>query len=234
MPRAPRNRKNSMAVSPAWNDHAIDEAIRRLKRAVRAWKTPIVTEVARLRDPFRVLISTILSLRTKDETTAEASARLFDLADTPQAMLDLNESLIAKTIYPVGFYKTKAKTIREICKVLLEKYEGRVPDDLDELLKLKGVGRKTANLVITLGFGKPGICVDTHVHRITNRWGYVKTKSPDETEMRLREILPRKHWIVINDLLVAYGQNLCKPISPHCSVCTIAEFCQRSGVERSR
>ncbi len=234
MPRAPRNRENSPAVSPSWDDHAIDEAMRRLKRAVRAWKTPIVTEVARLRDPFRVLISTILSLRTKDETTAEASARLFALADAPQAMLNLSEAQIAKAIYPVGFYKTKAKTIRETCKVLLEKYEGKVPDDLDELLKLKGVGRKTANLVITLGFGKPGICVDTHVHRITNRWGYVETKSPDETEMRLREILPRKHWIVINDLLVAYGQNLCKPISPHCSVCTIAEFCQRSGVERSR
>lgn len=216
------------------SDGAIDEIVRRLKRRVRRWKEPIVTRVARRRDPFRVLISTLLSLRTKDETTAAASERLFALADTPETMLKLSSTKIAKTIFPVGFYKTKARTIRAICRILLEDYEGRVPDDLDELLKLKGVGRKTANLVVTLGYGKPGICVDTHVHRITNRWGYVKTKTPDETEMRLREILPRKHWIVLNDLLVTYGQNLCKPISPLCSQCVIAEYCERVGVGRSR
>lgn len=226
--------KPTFHVPPVLRDGAVDEIVRRLKREVRQWKEPIVTQVARRRDPFRVLISTLLSLRTKDETTAAASGRLFALADTPEATLKLTSARIAKTIFPVGFYKTKAGTIREICKVLLEKYEGRVPDDLDELLKLKGVGRKTANLVVTLGYGKPGICVDTHVHRITNRWGYVKTKSPDETETRLREILPKKHWIVLNDLLVTYGQNLCKPISPLCSQCTIAEFCLRLGVERSR
>jgi len=149
-------------------------------------------------------------------------------------MLKLSSAKIARTIFPVGFYKTKARTIRAICRILLEDYEGRVPDDLDELLKLKGVGRKTANLVVTLGYGKPGICVDTHVHRITNRWGYVNTKTPDQTEMRLREILPRKYWIVLNDLLVTYGQNLCKPISPLCSECVIAEFCKKVGVGKSR
>ncbi|HEQ60853.1 MAG TPA: endonuclease III [Firmicutes bacterium] len=212
----------------------MDEIVQQLKRQVRRWKEPIVTQIARRRDPFRVLVSTLLSLRTKDATTAAASERLFALADTPDAMLKLSSARIARTIFPVGFYKTKARTIRAICRVLLEDYGGRVPDDLDELLKLKGVGRKTANLVVTLGYGKPGICVDTHVHRITNRWGYVKTKTPDETEMRLREILPRKHWIVLNDLLVTYGQNLCKPISPRCSECVIAEFCEKVGVGRSR
>lgn len=216
------------------NDGAIDEIVRRLKRRVRHWKEPIVTQVARRRDPFHVLVSTLLSLRTKDATTAVASERLFALADTPEAMLKLSSARIARTIFPVGFYRTKARTIRAICRILLEDYAGRVPDDLDELLKLKGVGRKTANLVVTLGYGKPGICVDTHVHRITNRWGYVNTKTPDQTEMRLREILPEKHWIVLNDLLVTYGQNLCKPISPLCSECVIAEFCQRVGVGRSR
>jgi len=228
-----KSRTIRKTASAAW-DGVIDEVVRRLKREVRQWKVPIVTEVARRRDPFRVLISTILSLRTKDETTAAASERLYALADTPEAMRRLSEARIAKAIFPVGFYKTKAKTIRETCRVLLDDYAGRVPNDLEELLKLKGVGRKTANLVVTLGFGKPGICVDTHVHRITNRWGYVKTKTPDETEMRLREILPRKHWIVLNDLLVTYGQNLCKPISPFCSRCAIAAFCAKVGVERSR
>jgi len=224
----------SAPVSPALNDGAIDEIVRRLRREVRRWQEPIVTRMARRQDPFRVLISTLLSLRTKDETTAAASERLFALADTPRAMLKLTPARIAKAIFPVGFYKTKAQTIREICKILLEEHEGQVPDDLDKLLKFKGVGRKTANLVITLGYGKPGICVDTHVHRITNRWGYLTTKTPDETEMRLREILPGKHWIVLNDLLVTYGQNLCKPISPLCSQCAIAEFCRRIGVDKSR
>lgn len=212
----------------------MDEVVRRLKREVRKWKVPIVTEVAKRRDPFQVLISTILSLRTKDETTAAASERLFALACTPEAMLQLSRETIERAIYPVGFYKTKAATLQDICRALLERYEGKVPDDLDELLQLKGVGRKTANLVITLGYGKPGICVDTHVHRISNRLGYVSTRTPDETEAALREKLPRRHWIILNDLLVTYGQNLCKPISPHCSECVIAEFCARVGVDKSR
>jgi endonuclease-3 len=184
--------------------------------------------------PFTVLISCLLSLRTQDKTTDEASKKLFRLAKTPQTMAMLTTSKIEKTIYPVGFYRTKSKNIKKICDQLLSQNGGQVPDDLDELLKLPGVGRKTANLVITQGFGKPGICVDTHVHRITNRWGYVQTKTPEQTEMALRRKLPQKYWIIINDLLVAYGQNLCKPISPLCSQCKIYSYCDRVGVKISR
>lgn len=213
----------------------IDDVMAELSAAVAAWRVPIVTEYSRGgADPFRILISTILSLRTKDQTTAAASARLFTHADTPDKMLRLDESQIAKLIYPVGFYKTKAKTIRVICGTLLTHHGGRVPGDLDELLTLNGVGRKTANLVLTLGFGKPGICVDTHVHRITNRWGYVETKTPEQTELALRAKLPSQYWIPINDWLVAFGQNLCAPVSPWCSKCPLAKWCVRRGVTRSR
>ena len=149
-------------------------------------------------------------------------------------MAELPASRIEKAIYPVGFYKTKAKNIRKICRILLSRNNGNVPEELNELVELPGVGRKTANLVITLGFGKPGICVDTHVHRITNRWGYVRTKTPEQTEMALRKKLPGQYWIIINDLLVTYGQNLCKPISPLCSRCKIAPYCDRVGVVVSR
>ena len=163
-----------------------------------------------------------------------ASERLFALVDTPQGMLNLKRKQIEKTIYPVGFYRTKAKTIHGICRDILEKFGGRVPDDLDTLLTMKGVGRKTANLVLTEGFKKPAICVDTHVHRISNRLGYVKTKSPEETEMSLREKLPKKYWREYNALLVTWGQNICKPISPFCSRCPIEKFCSRAGVMKSR
>lgn len=212
----------------------IDSVIQILKREIPKWKEPVVTVISRTKDPFRVLISCLLSLRTKDETTAEASKRLFAIADNPAALSKINKSQIEKAIYPVGFYKRKAITIIEISGTLIREYEGKVPDQIDELLKLKGVGRKTANLVVTLGYGKPGICVDTHVHRISNRLGYVKTKTPEKTEFRLREILPEKHWIEYNDLLVTYGQNLCRPISPLCSQCQISRFCKRVGVEKSR
>ncbi|MFW6286339.1 MAG: endonuclease III domain-containing protein [Candidatus Sumerlaeota bacterium] len=201
----------------------------------RKFKTPIVTEMSeKERDPFKVLVSTLLSLRTKDECTAEASKRLFKRAKTPRGMLRLDEKELAQIIYPVGFYNTKAKTIREVCRTLLDKHGGKVPDDLEELLALKGVGRKTANLVLTRGFHKPGICVDTHVHRITNRWGYVDTDSPDETERVLRDILPGKYWIEINDWLVTWGQNICKPASPVCSKCALESICPKIGVKRSR
>jgi endonuclease-3 len=214
---------------------AIGDVMAVLRREAPAWGAPIVTLVAATSgDPYRVLISTILSLRTQDETTAVASHRLFARADTPAAMLRLRPATIAKLIYPVGFYRTKARTIRDVSRVLLEEHGGRVPCDLDALLALEGVGRKTANLVLTLGFRAPGICVDTHVHRITNRWGYVRTKSPDDTEMALRRKLPAEHWIEINDLLVAFGQRLCRPISPHCSICPIAVWCPRRGVTSSR
>lgn len=182
------------------------------------------------RSPFRVLISCILSLRTQDGTTAQASRRLFALADSPQAMLKLTTPKIAGLIYPVGFYRTKAKAIREICRVLMRDYDGNVPDEIDELLKLKGVGRKTANLVVTLGYRKPGICVDTHVHRISNRWGYIKTATPEKTELALRAKLPQRYWIEYNDLLVSFGQHLCRPISPLCSRCSVAPYCSQIGV----
>ena len=184
--------------------------------------------------PFRVLISCILSLRTQDATTAKASHRLFALADSPETMLKLTAKKIEKLIYPVGFYRTKAKNILEICQTLIDRYAGQVPDSIDELLKFRGVGRKTANLVVTLGYRKAGICVDTHVHRISNRWGYVKTATPEKTEFALRDKLPKKYWIEFNDLLVSFGQHLCRPISPVCSQCPIAKYCSRVGVSLKR
>ncbi|MCL4394634.1 MAG: endonuclease III [Chloroflexi bacterium] len=217
------------------NDDEIHSAVSILRVASRAWPTPYVTEIAReRRDPFRVLISTMLSLRTKDAVSAEASRRLFALADTPQTMLRLKTRQIEKAIYPVGFYHNKARSILAACRELRERFGGSVPDDLDILVTLPGVGRKTANLVLTLGFGKPGICVDTHVHRITNRWGYVVTKTPEQTEMALRAKLPAEYWIEINDELVALGQNICNPVSPKCSLCPVEKLCDRVRVTRSR
>jgi endonuclease III len=186
------------------------------------------------RTPFRILIATILSLRTKDTLTVTITPRLFAAADTPESMLALSEELIAELIYPVGFYRTKARSIREVCAILLQRHGGEVPADMDALLALPGVGRKTANLVLAMGFGQPAICVDTHVHRITNRWGYLQTKTPEETEMALRAKLPERHWIAINGLLVTLGQNICHPTSPRCSVCPVAAHCARVGVTRSR
>jgi endonuclease-3 len=213
----------------------IHEIMEILTDAVRHWQTPAVTIVSqREGDPFKVLISCILSLRTHDRTTGPASARLFSLADTPEKMVKLLPEDIEKAIFPVGFYHNKTVTIQNVSRVLLDSYQGKVPDDLDELLKLKGVGRKTANLVVTLGFGKAGICVDTHVHRICNRWGYVSTKTPEETESALREKLPRQYWLCINDLLVTYGQNQCTPLSPKCSSCPLVKMCDRVGVGKSR
>lgn len=213
----------------------IHKIVQTLRTAVKELEVPIVTEISRIRrNPFDVLISTVLSLRTKDQVTREASKKLLSVASTPEELLTLPEQDIERLIYPVGFYKTKAKNLKEICGELIEKYGGSVPDSIDELLKLKGVGRKTANLVITLGFGQPGICVDTHVHRVSNRLGYVKTKSPLETEMVLREILPKEYWIEYNDLLVTWGQNVCRPISPFCSKCEILNYCGQVGVGRHR
>ena len=189
---------------------------------------------AERRDPFRVLVACLLSLRTKDETTGPASARLFALADTPAALLRLTPRQIERAIFPVGFYRTKARVILGVCRDLLDRFGGRVPDDIDALLTLKGVGRKTANLVVTQGFNKPGICVDVHVHRISNRWGYVKTRNPEETEMALRQRLPRRYWIGYNDLLVSFGQNICQPVSPRCSDCPVRRSCPRLGVTHSR
>ncbi len=214
----------------------IHAAIRIVKREIRRWQEPVVGVIAREsnRDPFLILISCLLSLRTKDKTTDEASHRLFALARTPAAMLKLPLKKIERAIYPVGFYRTKAKSIHQICDRLLDAYGGTVPDSIDELVTLPGVGRKTANLVVTVGYGKPGICVDIHVHRISNRWGYIKTKTPEESEQALRDTLPKRYWITFNDLLVPYGQNLCQPVSPFCSTCKLTSFCDRVGVTRSR
>ncbi len=196
---------------------------------------PPVTEIAeRTRDPFQVLISCILSLRTRDETTGPASERLFELARTPETMRRLDPETIAKTIYPVGFYNTKAKTIIEICRLLIERHGGRVPDAMNDLLSLPGVGRKTANIVIVYGFGKPGLPIDTHCHRIPNRIGWVTTKTPDETERVLREELPRRYWNAFNDLFVQYGQNICKPIGPRCDICVIEKYCSKRDIKPRR
>jgi len=210
----------------------IHEVVRILKREIRRWPVPALAKYAET--PFTVLISCILSLRTQDKTTLAASDRLFAIATTPEAMLKVPVKRIEKAIYPVSFYRTKARTIHAICEQLLTRFGGSVPSDLEELLSLTGVGRKTANIVVTLGFQKAGIAVDTHVHRISNRLGYVRTRTPEKTEMALRRKLPARYWIVFNDLLVAYGQNLCKPISPHCSTCRIAVYCKRVGVKKSR
>ncbi len=196
-------------------------------------------EITRFRDangpdPFRILIGCVLSLRTKDEVTYPATQRLFARAKTPREMLSLRAATIAKLVYPVGFYRRKSEQIREISRLLLERHGGEVPDTIDQLLELPGVGRKTANLVVTLGFGKPGICVDTHVHRISNRLGWVRTKHPHETEDALRALLPRRHWIPINEILVRHGQQVCKPLSPLCSTCPVAADCLRIGVTRHR
>jgi len=217
------------------DDRRIREIVKILRERAKEWETPAVSVVSQTeKDPFKVLVSTILSLRTKDEVTARASEKLFRVVKSPRDLLELSEEEIEKLIYPVGFYRRKARNLKEIAKILIEKYNGKVPDTIDELLKLPGVGRKTANLVVTLGFGKPGICVDTHVHRIMNRIGYVKTKTPKETEFALREKLPKEFWIEINDLLVSLGQNVCHPTSPKCSQCPISKLCKRIGVKRSR
>jgi endonuclease-3 len=206
-----------------------------LHNEYKNWQTPAVTIVAQCNgSPFKVLVSCLISLRTKDEVTAKASSRIFARADTPEAMLGLSVDEIAELIYPAGFYLTKAGQIAQISRQLVDDFHGIVPNDIDELLKFKGVGRKTANLVITLGFGYAGICVDTHVHRIFNRLGYVATKTPDETEKVLRKQLPAEYWIEINDLFVAFGQNHCHPVSPRCSTCRVSDFCDRAGVTVSR
>lgn len=213
----------------------ISQVIRRLQKGYRTWNTPAVTQVQESsRDPFQILISCLLSLRTRDKVTLEASLGLFAVARTPQQMLSLSEAKIKKLIYPVAFYNVKAIRIREICQHLIGRFQGKVPQTIEELLTLPGVGRKTANLVVTLGFGKLGICVDTHVHRISNRLGYVKTKTPEQTEMVLRGKLPKRYWIQYNDLLVSFGQTICQPVSPWCSRCPVHHFCPRLGVRYSR
>jgi endonuclease-3 len=209
--------------------------IGRLQEFLKDSRPPSVSEVAgHGRDPFHILVSTMISLRTKDEVTASSSARLLARAPTPETLAGLEAGRIAELIYPAGFYNTKAKNLKNMAEKLVSRHGGRVPRDMEQLLELPGVGRKTANLVRNLGYGLDGICVDTHVHRISNRLGWVRTKTPEQTESALERVLPREYWIPINDLLVRFGQTLCTPISPFCSRCPIAAECPRIGVERSR
>jgi endonuclease-3 len=206
----------------------IGERLRIVERGNRLFRRTTLAEVERERDPFRLLVACVISLRTKDAVTAQASERLFAVAPDPKSMAALDEEVVAKAIYPAGFYRTKAKQIVAIAKAV-DGAEG-VPASLDGLLALPGVGRKTANLVLGLGFGIPAICVDTHVHRISNRWAWVSTRNPEETESELRELLPRRWWIPVNDLLVTFGQNLCLPVSPLCSRCPLEASCAKCGV----
>ena len=214
----------------------IDKIISLLKKEVKTFKEPMSTEIGeRTNDPFLVLISCIMSLRTKDTTTGPAAKRLFALADNPKGILKLSKKQIEKAIFPVGFYPTKAKYIKKTCQILVEKYNGKVPDNEEELLRLPGIGRKCIGIVMCYCFGKNmHIPVDTHVHKIANRLGWVKTKTPEKTEQELTKIIPRKYWHDLNNLLVMHGQNVCVPVSPFCSKCFVSKYCPRIGVIRSR
>jgi endonuclease-3 len=209
------------------NDLHIDELIKILKKDTKKFVTPSVTFLKiHGADPYMILVSTIISLRTKDEVTLKSAQRLFSVAKKPTEMIKLDRNRIAELIYPAGFYNVKSQTILDVSKDIIDKYNGIVPSEVEELTQLKGVGRKTANLVVSLGYNKPAICVDTHVHRISNRLGYVNTKNPDSTEIELRKKLPQKYWIIYNDLLVTFGQNICKPIGPKCEICNLKKMCK--------
>lgn len=203
----------------------IDKIVNGIKNA-NLPQTDFVKMMEEFHDPFKVLICCILSLRTNDKTTYPCSLRMLELGTKPADFLSLDAETLAKAIYPVGFYKNKAQQILDLSREIIEKYNGKVPCSIDELVKFKGVGRKTANLVMAKGFDKPAICVDVHVHRISNRLGWVKTKTPDETEMELRKLLPEKYWLDINTILVTFGQNICKPQRPLCNKCPIKKYCE--------
>lgn len=215
----------------------VDELFKLLEKGLRKFETPVINRAKRDIDdtPFNTLISCVLSLRTKDNVTEQASLRLLKKYNTPEKILTLSEEEIESLIYPVGFYKTKAKRLKEISKTLIDDYSSKVPEDFDELLKLKGVGRKTANIVMVYGHKKTGyLPIDTHCHKIPNRLGWIKTKTPEETEVALRKILPEKYWDDFNDLFVTFGQNICVPISPFCSKCPIEKYCKKINVKSSR
>ncbi|OPY79920.1 MAG: Endonuclease III [Syntrophorhabdus sp. PtaU1.Bin153] len=212
-----------------------NEMIDILKNAVQE-DVPVVTKISRsdAGNPFLILVSTLLSLRTKDETTDMVMQKLMERATTPPEILEIPLEELETTLYPVGFYRNKAAVLKAVSRTIIDRYNGIVPDTVEELLTIKGVGRKTANLVVTEAYGKPGICVDTHVHRISNRIGIVATRNPHETEEALRKILPKEYWIIYNTLLVAFGRKTCKPISPFCSTCPLAHLCKKVGVTRHR
>jgi endonuclease-3 len=209
-------------------------AVGRIAAFVEGQDHLAVTRIAERLDPYAVLVSTIISLRTRDEVTDLVSPRLLAEAPDAEALARLPADRIAELIYPACFYRNKGRALHAMGRALCERHGGRVPDSMEDLLALGGVGRKTANLVLTLGFGKPGICVDTHVHRIANRLGFVRTRAPDETERVLRARLPRRFWMSINDVLVSFGRAHCGPLSPRCSTCPVARTCLRAGVGRSR
>ena len=222
-------------MTARWNETRIRELVQRLEDFRRSCRvTTLAEEQETSRSPFRLLVACVISLRTKDEVTAEASKRLFEIAPTPDRLAKLQEKRIARAIYPAGFYNTKATQLKEIGRIIRDDFEDEVPASEADLLAMPGVGRKTANLVLGLGFGIPAICVDTHVHRISNRLGMVSTKTPEQTERSLMEVLPRDLWVPINDLLVTFGQNRCHPTSPRCTNCPLEDICPRVGVTRSR
>ncbi len=204
----------------------IPKVIEILEKNYESWEAPVVTLVAQhTNDPFRVLVCALLSTRTRDETTAQVCKRLFERVKGPQDILRIPQDELERLIYPVGFYRNKARQLKELSKKLIEEHRGRVPSSREELLRLPGVGRKVANLVLSDGFGVPAICVDTHVHRITNRWCLIKTRTPEQTERELMKVLPKEYWIVLNRLLVAFGQRICTPLKPRCDVCPVESFC---------
>ena len=216
-------------------EFSLPEVLQILSKEVAGYAVPIVDLIAvQTKDPYKVLVATILSARTKDETTAQAAARLFKEAPDLAALAGLSEERLAKLIFPVGFYKNKAGFLARLPGVLASEFGNRIPDEVEPLTRLPGVGRKTANLVVAVAFKKPAICVDTHVHRIMNIWGYVETRTPLETEMALREKLPPQYWLTINSTLVAFGQGTCKPVAPHCDRCVIAQYCPQIGVTPRR
>jgi len=213
----------------------IDKIIEILLIESKNWKVPVVTLIAlQNNDPFKVLISTIISLRTKDEVTINSSKRLFKILSKPEDIIKLTTQEIEDAIYPAGFYKRKAVQIKDICIKLIKDFNSKVPNKIDTLLEFKGIGRKTANLVLTEGFQIPAMCVDTHVHRISNRFGYIETRTADESEMLLRKKLPIKYWNKYNTILVAFGQQICKPISPWCSLCPVEQYCKKINVKKNR
>jgi endonuclease-3 len=218
-----------------WKPTELDELARRLEEFRQSCAPTTLGAAAQSsRSPYRLLISCVISLRTKDEVTHGASQRLLEIAPTPAELAELAESRIASAIFPAGFYNQKSKQLKNIGRILRDEHQGRVPGSEEELLALPGVGRKTANLVLGLGFGIPAICVDTHVHRISNRLGLVETSTPAATERALQGVLEQDHWIPINDLLVTFGQQLCHPTSPRCTECPVEDLCPRIGVTRFR
>ncbi len=216
------------------NNRILTQILRRLKTFLERRTPPAMVKIGQKADPFRILVGCLLSSRTRDEVTESACARLFRRVKSPRTLLKLSTRQLEREIYPVAFYRNKTLALKTLCSDLIDRFNGEVPETLEDLLTLKGVGRKTANLTLILAFDGMGICVDTHVHRITNRWGYVETATPDQTEAALRGKLPARYWRSFNKWLVGFGQTCCKPTSPLCSECPVEKYCPRIGVDRHR